>query len=310
MWPGPIRDSLSKHDHTDRTGPQDASPSHVGVRRLPAHGRHLPAARRPAARRRLPDLGGRPGPRCRGRHGQRLDPGRPARRPGHGHRPDPRAARGRRTPAGGPGTGPRMGAGRRGGPPLRRRLLRRRDVLHRRHVRAVPPAGGRPAGPGVPARRHHRPAELDPGGHDRGAVPHHEGVRPAPAGGRPVAAALGQRGAPGRPVRRPGRLHHAGPGAAGHHRLPAPAGLGRALQDPTTARPSPPGRTPSATGGRPSSTRRWTPSATSGTGAPTSRPTSSRSTWSRWGRGSSRTAGSRTRPPRCGCARRAWSGSG
>ena len=151
----------------------------------------------------------------------------------------------------------------------------------------------------------------------------HEGVRPAPAGGGPGAAAVGQRGAPGRPVRRPGRAHHAGPRARWRSPPSRSRRTGASTSRPTTARPSPPGRTPTATAARPSSTRRWRPSAPSGTGAPRTRPTSSRSTCSRWGRASSsatrrrtgaaspsRADGLRTPPPRCGYGRRAWSGSG
>ena len=46
-----------------------------------------------------------------------------------------------------------------------RRLVRRRDVLDRRHVRTAPPAGRRRDGPCVPPRRDDRPAELDARGH-------------------------------------------------------------------------------------------------------------------------------------------------
>ena len=48
---------------------------------------------------------------------------------------------------------------------------------------------------GVPAGRHHRPAELDAGGLHRPDVRDHEAVRRAAAARRPAASALGQRAA-------------------------------------------------------------------------------------------------------------------
>ena len=47
---------------------------------------------------------------------------------------------------------------------------------------------------GLPARRHHRPAELDARGIHRAAVRHHEAVRAAAPARRAAAAAVGQRG--------------------------------------------------------------------------------------------------------------------
>ena len=103
-----------------------------------------------------------------------------------------------------------MGRSRRRAPPVRGRVVRRRHVIDRRDVRAPPPGRRRRAGARLPARRHDRPAELDAGRHDRRAVPDDGAVRPAAAARRPAAAAVGQRGAPERAVRRPRRLRHAG----------------------------------------------------------------------------------------------------
>ena len=304
------------------TRPQGAPPSDVGVRRLPADGRHVPAARRPAARRRLPDHSRPPRPRRRRRHRQRVHPGRTARRAGHRLRPHARRCS-------------RPGARRPEAEgldidwvPADAEDLPFDDgsfdvVMSCIGVMFAPyhQTGGRRARPGLPARRHDRAAQLDAGGDDRRAVPHPEGVRPAPAAGRPVAAAVGQRGAPGRPVRRPGRVRTLW--SASRWRSPPSArpGLGRALQDllrPDHRRSGE--RRPQRPRGR---VRRGTgrTSAPSGTGAPRSRPTSSRSTCSPWGRGfsvgheatdrrASPADARRTPPPQCGCVRRAWSGSG
>ena len=74
--------------------------------------------------------------RRRGRHRQRLAARRRARRPGHRQRPDARAARGRPRPGRGGGPRSRVGPGRCRGPAVRGRVLRRRHVRDRRHVRA------------------------------------------------------------------------------------------------------------------------------------------------------------------------------
>ena len=65
-----------------------------------------------------------------------------------------------------------------------------------------------------------------PEGHDRVAVRDDEAVRAAAAPRRAVAAALGQRGAPGRAVRRPRRVRHAQARGARRHRVRAPRDYG------------------------------------------------------------------------------------
>ena len=71
----------------------------------------------------------------------------------------------------------RLGGGRRRGPAVRRRLVRRGDLLRGRDVRAVPPGRGRRAGPGHPARRADRADQLDAGGLHRPDVRGDEAVR-------------------------------------------------------------------------------------------------------------------------------------
>ncbi len=123
----------------------------------------------------------------------------------HRQRPHARAARGRPPPRRGRGPRARLGRGRRRAAAVRGRVVRRRDVLDRRDVRAPPSGGRRRARPRLPPRRHDRPAELDARGHDRRAVPHDGPVRPAAPARRAAAAAVGQRGARARAVRRPRR---------------------------------------------------------------------------------------------------------
>ena len=53
---------------------------------------------------------------------------------------------------------------------------------------------------------------------------------PPPPAGRPAPAAVGERGAPARPLRRPGRLSHRDPRRPGDHGVRAGAWLRRALQ--------------------------------------------------------------------------------
>ena len=102
-----------------------------------------------------------------------------------------------------------MGRGRRRAPAVRRRVVRRRDVLDRLHVRAAPPGGCRRAGPRLQAGRQDRAAQLDARGNDRRALPHDGPVRPAAPARRAAAAAVGQRGPRDGAVRRPRRLRHA-----------------------------------------------------------------------------------------------------
>ena len=61
----------------------------------------------------------------------------------------------------------RLGDGRRRAPAVRGRVVRRRDVLDRRDVRAAPPGGRRRARARLPSRRDDRAAELDARGHAR-----------------------------------------------------------------------------------------------------------------------------------------------
>ena len=98
---------------------------------------------------------------------------------------------------------PRMARGRRPGIAVRRRRIRRGDVVHRRDVRAVPPAGRRRAGPGVQTGRQDRPDQLDARGPHRPAVRDDEAVRSCPAAGCAAAAAVGSRGSRPRAARRP-----------------------------------------------------------------------------------------------------------
>ena len=181
--------------------------------------------------------------------------------------------------AGGRGPQARVGRGGRGEAPVRGRVLRRRDVVDRRDVRASPPGGGRRARARLPPRRHGRAAVLDARGHARRAVPHDEAVRAAASPGRAAPAAVGQRGAPAGAHGRPRRVPHPRARDARDHGLRTPARLRRALQGLLRADDRRQGQRRQATGARRSSTRRSTSSATNGTAAPATVPASSRSTW-------------------------------
>ena len=218
-------------DSNRRLRAQGAPSRDVGLGRLPPDGRDVPAAarargssRRAASARGCASSTSRPAPAT-------LDPRRPTRRRRHRQRPDPRAARGRPRARRGGGPRDRLGRGRRREPAVRGRVVRRRHVLDRRHVRAAPPGRGRRARARLPARRHDRPAELDAGGHARRAVPHDEAVRAAAPARRAAAAAVGRRGAPARPVRRPrGRSHTIERDVLEITAFAQPARLRRALQ--------------------------------------------------------------------------------
>ncbi len=272
----------SEGEHDDdsarRHGAQGTASRDVGLRRLPLDGGDVPAADRRAARRRVRHRPGHARARRRFRHGQRRTPGRPERCRRHGQRLDPGAARGRPRARRVGGPSARVGRGRRGAPAVRERVLRRRDVRDRGDVRAAPPGSGRRAGARLSSRREDRFAQLDARRHARRALPHDEALRAASPARRAAAAALGRRGAPARPPRRPRDVRHGRAGRARDHRLPAGARLRRALQEPTTGRRSPRARTPSARGGRRSSTRLSTRSARSGTAARPTRRGSRRST--------------------------------
>ena len=151
--------------------------------------------------------------------------------------------------------------------------------------------------PRVPAGRHDRAAELDARGDDRRAVPDDGTVRPAAAARRPAAAAVGQRGAPARALRR----------ARARSRRCERQVLEVTAFDRTrtttastsrraTARPSRHAPTRRRTAARASSTRRWTGSATSGTAA---RPTARASRWS-----TCSPSAPETEPPAAGYTRR------
>ena len=176
------------------------------------------------------------------------------------------------------GVDARVGRGRRRAPAVRRRVLRRRHVLDRRDVRAPPP--GRPP---TSSSRVCRPGgtigllSWTPGGHDRRALPDDGAVRAAAAARRAAPAAVGQRGAPGRAVRRPRRLRHAAARRPRGHGLRAPARLRRALQGALRPDHRRPGERARATAARRSSRRRSIASATSGTAA---RPSGRASSWS------------------------------
>ena len=123
--------------------------------------------------------------------------------------------------------------GRRRAPAVRRRVVRRRHLVDRRDVRAPPPGRRGRAGPRLPPRRHARPAELDARGHARRPLPHHAAVHAGAAAGRAARAALGQRGPPARPLRRPRRA--SAPRAASCSRSPRSR---RRAATPSTSRPS------------------------------------------------------------------------
>ena len=91
---------------------------------------------------------------------------------------------------------------------------------------------------------------------------------PAAASRRVPAAAVGQRGAPARPVRRAGRVPHARDATRSRSRPSPGRATTASTSRPTTARPSRCARTPCARAARPSSTRLSTRSATPGTAAP------------------------------------------
>ncbi len=132
-------------------------------------------------------------------------PARARRRGGDRERPHAGAAGGRQTARRGGRRRAGLGRGRRRGAAVRRRVVRLRDLVDRRDVRAPPPADRRRAGARLPSGRHDRPAELDAGGDDRRPLPHDRPVRAPAAARRPAAAAVGQRRAPARAARRPGR---------------------------------------------------------------------------------------------------------
>ena len=184
----PLADSELKARHRAMWGSGDY-PLMVETFLLPVGERLVEACRHRARDARA---------RRRGRNGQRLAARRASRRRGHRQRPDARAARGRPRGRRGRGSRARVGRGRRREPAVRGRVLRRRHVLDRRHVRAPPSGRGRRARPRLPPRRDDRPAELDARGHARRALRHDEAVRTAAATWCPVPAALGRRGPPAR----------------------------------------------------------------------------------------------------------------
>ena len=123
----------------------------------------------------------RPRARRRGRHRQRLDPRRPARRARRRERPHARAARGRAAPARGRGLDIEWVTADAEQLPFESEsfdvVMSSIGVMFAPHHQA----GGRRARARLPARRHDRPAELDARGHARRAVPDHEAVRRAAA---------------------------------------------------------------------------------------------------------------------------------
>ena len=209
---------------------------------------------------------------------------RRARRDGDRQRPDARAARGRARDGRGRRARARLGRGRRGEPAVRGRVLRRRDVVDRRDVRAPPPGRRRRAGARLPPRRHDRPAELDARRACSGALFRTIGpfAPPPPPGAQPPPLWGSEehlRGLFGGRVDWTTLERDVLEITAFEH----PRDYGEHFKA-STARRSPPGRTRRRTAARASSTRRWTRSATSGTAARRSRRGSRRSTWSRWER--------------------------
>ena len=161
----------------------------------------------------------------------------------------------------------RLGDRRRREPAVRGRVLRHRDVLDRRDVRAAPPGRGRRAGPRLPPRRHDRPAELDARGHARRALPHDGPVRPAAAPGRLARRRCGAR-------RRTCASSSATASSGARSSATcsrSPPSSSRATTASTsrrtTARRSASAPTRTSRAARRSSTPRWTPSATTGTSA-------------------------------------------
>ena len=106
--------------------------------------------------------------------------------------------------------GARLGRGRRRGAAVRRRRVRRRHLVARSDVRPRSPGGRRRARAGVPAGRHDRHDQLHPRGPRRGSSsrPSRLYTPPPPPGALPPAA-VGQRGARPRAVRRPGHVARA-----------------------------------------------------------------------------------------------------
>ena len=205
-------------------------------RRAPVRGRR-PASRRARARR---------GGRQRQRHaGSSAALGR-----GHVHRLRRRTAGSRQGASGCRAACRQVPGGRRRGPAVRRRQLRRGAVDLRRHVHAQSGKGRQRAGAGLPQRRSHRACQLDAGGLHRPAVQDHRQARAA-ACRREVASAVGHGGAAQGVVRGP----H-GQGDAGRFTTfdIARQSTGSRFSKPTTDRPIARSR-PSMDGRR----RHWRP---------------------------------------------------
>jgi hypothetical protein len=160
--------------HHNRSGAEGPPSQDVGLRRLPVDGRDVPAAARSAARRGVRDRARPARARRRVGHRQRGDPGRAARRRGRRQRPHARAVRGGPRPCRGGRRRAPVGRGRRRAAAVRGRLVRRRHVVDRRHVRAASRGRGRRARPRPAPGRDARAAQLGARRHARCAVRDHE----------------------------------------------------------------------------------------------------------------------------------------
>src|SRR3954451_4212191 len=200
---GDSNDADIRATHNRPCGRQAATAADVGERRL-LDGRRTHRPRRGAVGRH-----GRPARRLaragrRDRERQRRDRRREARL--HHRRARLRAVASRRGPQTRARRGParRVRRGGRRGAPVSRRVVRRRHVGLRRDVRARSPACRGRASSRLPSGRDDRARELDSGQLHRRALPDGVGAR-APVAGCAFADALGHRGAPASPSRRPRR---------------------------------------------------------------------------------------------------------
>ena len=228
------------HRQRGRPRTQGQAPRDVGAGRLPRRGHRLIAEPRPGPGRGRRGQPGRPGARRRRRLRQRRHPRGAAPAPTVvASRPHPRAVRDRRTArrrgAASSSTGARRDAE---ALPFADdefdTVLSCVGVMFAPHHQASADELVRVCRPG----RHHRPAQLDPGGVHRPDVRDDEAVRAAAAARRAAAAAVGQRGPRPGAARRPGHRCR-GPRAVRHGRPVRDAGRASATTSrPTTARPS------------------------------------------------------------------------
>ena len=262
-------------------GHQGPPAGHLGLGRLRPHRRPPPGRRRAAVRGRGPRRR-RARPGRRGRQRQRLARGRAPQRPrdvSTDYVPDLLEQGRRRADA------DRLPIAFQHADaealPFPDASVRRGLERLRHDVRARPGADGDRAAAGGPAGRSHRPGQLDAGGLPGRPVPGHRPLRAA-ARGRPLADAVGLRGAHRGAVRR-GRRGHPHHAPALHVPVRVAGALHRHVPD--LVRPDPPRVRGAGRGRRPGvPRRRWRrcsgpPIAARAARSP-SRPSTSRS-WSR-----------------------------